>query len=315
MTRSLIIPQGKEHAIVSAGGHAVALTNLDKIFWPGIPATKRDLLQYYADVSNVLVPHVRGKAMVLKRYPNGASGDFFFMKRAPQNRPPWIAPCAIEHGSGSIIDFIQVDSLASLLWVINLGCIDLNPWYAPCGDPLHPEYLHFDLDPFDAPFEAVREASLIVRDALADLGMTAFVKTSGGKGIHVYVPIVSGPTQKQVWAFAKLVGHQLAGAHRDLLTAEYRLATRPKHRVLIDYNQNRFGATLASIYSVRPTPQATVSTPVTWAEVEAGLDPSHFTLQTVPERVATAGDLWKPVAQKRGRFNLLKLLEGSRVGV
>ena len=315
MANRLFIPADRENAILTIGEHSVPLTNLSKVFWPQTGITKRDLLQYYADIATALLPHIRGKAMVLKRYPHGATGDFFFMKRAPQNRPAWIEPCAIEHGSGSVIDFIQVNSVEALLWVINLGCIDLNPWYAPCTDPLHPDYLHFDLDPFEAPFEAVCESALIVRDALRELGMTPFVKTSGGSGIHVYVPIVRGPSQKEVWAFAKLVGHQLANAHRDVLTAEYRIATRPKNRVLVDYNQNRFGATLASVYSVRPTPLATVSTPVTWAEVESALDPAQFTLRTVPSRIAKTGDLWKPLVQKTGRFNLQKLLAGNRIAV
>jgi DNA ligase D-like protein (predicted polymerase) len=202
--------------------------------------------------------------MVMKRYPNGASGDFFFMKRAPSPRPDWIEICSITHGSGNIIDFPMVQDLASLLWVINLGCIDLNQWYARCDDVDRPDYLHFDLDPVKgAPFERVIEVALIVHDALDHLGMPSYVKTTGSKGLHVYVPIVRGPTQKEVWAFAKALAQSLDALHPALITSEYRVAKRPTGRVLVDYNQNAWGRTLASVYSVRPQPRALVSTPVT----------------------------------------------------
>ena len=304
------IPARGAFATVSASKRRVALTNLDKVFWPQTGATKRDLLRYYAAVAPVLLPHVRGKAMVLKRYPHGASGDFFFMKRAPVPRPAWIETCAVEHGSGSVIDFVMVNDLAALLWTVNLGCIDLNPWYAPCDDIGRPEYLHFDLDPVDAPFERVREAALIVRDALLALGMPVYVKTSGASGIHVYVPIERGPLQKDVWAFAKLFAGRIAAVHPDILTAEYRIAKRPAGSVLVDYNQNAWGKTLASIYSVRPTPVASVSTPLDWDEVETGCEPENFRMDNVPERIAKKGDIWKALTQKRGRFNLRKMLQG-----
>lgn len=304
------IPAGADSATIEIDGRKLALTNLNKVFWPKLGLTKRDLLQYYADIAPVLLPHIRGKAMVMKRYPNGISGEFFFMKRAPSSRPDWIQTCAIEHGSGNVINFPMAQDAASLLWLINLGCIDLNPWYGRCETSDRPEYLHFDLDPQQAPFEAVREAALIVHDALRTLGMTVFPKTSGSKGMHLYVGIKTGPVQHDVWAFAKRVAFELAKAHGDILTAEYKIEKRPRGRVLIDYNQNRLGATLASIYSVRPTPEASVSTPVTWDEVEGGVETADFTMRNVPERVAKAGDLWAPLTQKKGRFDLTKLLAG-----
>ncbi len=140
------IPSDVDHLEVSFGDRQVRLTNLNKLFWPELKITKRDLLQYYADVSTVLLPHIRDRAMVMKRYPNGASGEFFFMKRAPSPRPEWIEICRIQHGS-KMVDFPMVQDLASLLWVINLGCIDLNQWYGRCDEPERPDYLHFDLDP------------------------------------------------------------------------------------------------------------------------------------------------------------------------
>ena len=191
-----------------------------------------------------------------------------------------------------------------LLWLINLGCIDLNQWYATCDDVDRPDYLHFDLDPVPgANFKKVVEAALLIREALESLKISCYAKTTGSKGIHVYVPIVRGPTQKQVWGFAKEFAHALAAQAPKLLTAVYKVSNRPKGRVLVDYNQNSWGRTLASIYSIRPTPRASVSTPVTWSEVEKGIKIDDFRIDNVPARVRKLGDLWKPLLA-RIRFKL-----------
>jgi bifunctional non-homologous end joining protein LigD len=295
-------------AKVRADGKDVQLTNLDKPFWPALGITKGDLIQYYADVAPLLIPHIRDRAMVMKRYPHGAAGEFFFMKRAPSPRPDWVRTCRIDHDSGNVIDFPVIDDLPSLLWVINLGCIDLNQWYATCDDVDRPDYLHFDLDPGSATWEQVLEAALIVHEALTALKMPGYAKTTGSKGVHVYVPIVRGPIQKEVWTFAKALAQELAGRHPRLLTAEYKVAKRPKGRVLVDYNQNAWGRTLASVYSVRPHPKACVSTPVTWKEIEKGVRIEDFRLETVRDRFAKTGDLFKPLLQKSRRFDLSKYL-------
>jgi bifunctional non-homologous end joining protein LigD len=301
----LSIPDDQDNIVLPVEGKEVRLTNLRKIFWPELGLTKGDLLRYYAAVAGVLLPHVRTRAMVMKRYPNGAAGEFFFMKRAPSPRPDWIEICSIDHGSENIIDFPMIQDRAALLWVINLGCIDLNQWYATCDDVNRPDYVHFDLDPGPgATFDKVLETALVVHEALDTLKMPSVVKTTGSRGLHVYVPIVRGPDQKQVWTFAKALAHELASRNPALITSEYRVANRPKGRVLVDYNQNRWGSTLASIYSVRPRPDATVSTPVSWKEVERGVRIEDFTVKNVPNRVDTLGDLWKPLLAARGRFNL-----------
>jgi bifunctional non-homologous end joining protein LigD len=305
MPRALVIPRDQDSVVLAIGGKEVRLTNLRKIFWPELGLTKGDLLQYYAAVADVLLPHIRDRAMVMKRYPHGAAGGFFFMKRAPTPRPAWIQICSIPHDSGTIIDFPMIQDAAALMWVINLGCIDLNQWYARCDDVDRPDYLHFDLDPgAGATFDRVLETALIVREALDTLKMPSLVKTTGSKGLHVYVPIVRGPEQKQVWTFAKALAQELASRNPALITAEYKVAKRPRGRVLVDYNQNAWGRTLASIYSPRPRPEATVSTPVTWKEIERGIRIEDFTMLNVPQRVAKTGDLWKPLLGKRGRFNL-----------
>ena len=304
-TPRITIPVDTDNVTLAVGGREVRLTNLRKVFWDERGITKGALIQYYADVAPVLLPHIRDRAMVMKRYPNGAAGPFFFMKRAPAPRPAWIRTCAIEHESGNVIDFPVIDDEASLLWVINLGCIDLNQWYARCDDVDRPDYLHFDLDPGEgATFAQVRETALIVRDALESLRMKPLVKTSGSKGLHVYVPIVRGPVQKMVWTFAKALAVELASRNKGLMTSEYRVANRPRGRVLVDYNQNAWGRTLASIYSVRPRPLATVSTPLTWDEVSRGAEIDDFRIESVRDRIATVGDLWKPLLAARGRTNL-----------
>jgi len=306
---SLKIPRDADHVALTVDRKEVRLTNLRKVFWPSLGLTKGDLLQYYADVADVLLPHLRDRAMVMKRYPNGATGEFFFMKRAPTPRPAWIEICSIWHGSGNIIDFPMIQDRAALLWVVNLGCIDLNQWYARCDDVDRPDYLHFDLDPgVGATFERVLETSRVVRDALDALKMPSLVKTTGSKGLHVYVPIVRGPVQKQVWTFAKALAQELAGRHPALITAEYRVAKRPRGRVLVDYNQNAWGRTLASIYSVRPRAEATVSTPVTWKEIDRGVRIEDFTVRNVPARIKRHGDLWKGLLHARGRFNLSRYM-------
>ena len=306
---AVVIPDGVHDTELAVGGRRVRLTNLPKVFWPESGLTKRDLLQYYADVATYLLPHLKDRAMVMKRYPNGAHGKCFFMKRAPEPRPEWIETCAIEHKSENVIDFPMIQDLASLLWVVNLGCIDLNQWYARCDDVDRPDYLHFDLDPVPgATFGNVLEAALLVRDALVTLGMAPLVKTTGSKGMHLYVPIVRGPLQKDVWTFAKALAQTLAQSSPRLLTAEYRIAKRPAGRILVDYNQNAWGRTLASVYSPRPKPNATVSTPVTWEEVERGLTIADFRIDNVPARVRKLGDLWKPLLVVKGRFKLEKLL-------
>jgi bifunctional non-homologous end joining protein LigD len=304
MAKTLEIPTDTDDVLLRFGEQEVRLTNLRKIFWKSLGITKRDLLQYYADIAPWLLPHLADRAMVMKRYPNGAEGDFFYMKRAPSPRPDWIEICEIPHNAG-LVNFPIVQDLPSLMWLINLGCIDLNPWYARCDDTDRPDFLHFDLDPGPgATFDMVRSVALHVRDILGQLGIPVYAKTTGSKGMHLYIPIVRGPLQKEVWTFAKAIAIELESRHADVITAEYRKVKRPYARVLVDYNQNAWGRTLASIYSVRPTPFAGVSTPVTWEEIEQGIRIEDFRIDNVRERVAEVGDLWKPVIAEKKRFDL-----------
>lgn len=310
---AVFIPPDRNDAVINVEGRKVKLTNLKKLFWPEFNITKGDLIRYYCTISSSLLPHLVDRAMVMKRYPHGAAGDFFFQKRAPTPRPAWIEVCSIEHASGNIIDFPVVRDLASLLWIINLGCIDLNPWYARCDDVNRPDYVHFDLDPVEpAVFDDVLKTARIVHEALDALHMPNLAKTTGSRGMHIYAPIVRGPVQKEVWTFAKRMAKTLEKLYPETVTAEYRIEKRPAGRVLVDYNQNAWGRTLASVYSVRPKFNATVSAPVTWSEVEQGLRLEDFRLDNMPQRVRRRGDLWRSLVSEQGRFDLRPLLAAPK---
>ena len=302
------IPPDADSCDVKYGTKKITLTNLKKVFWPNSGKTKRDLSLYYIAVSPALLPHLKDRAMVMKRYPNGIEEKFFFMKRTPLYRPGWIETCSIAHKSGNIIDFPIAQDLPSLLWIVNLGCIDLNPWYARCDDVDRPDFLHFDLDPVPpAKFAHVRQVAVVVKEYLDQRKVESYAKTTGSRGIHIYVPIQRKPLQKEVWRVAKRIAIELAKQHPDSITSEYRVALRPAGRVLVDYNQNAWGRTLASVYSVRPRPEASVSAPVAWEEVESGISIEDLTMDSMPARIAHLGDLFKPVLRQRSRCRIESL--------
>jgi bifunctional non-homologous end joining protein LigD len=307
-TGRLLIPTHLDNARLKVGSREVHLTNLRKVFWKTPDITKSGLIQYYADIAPFLLPHLVDRPMVMKRYPNGWEGDFFFMKRAPTPRPDWVKVCSIPHKRGNVIDFVLVQDLPTLLWIINLGCIDLNPWYGRCDDYDRPDFLHFDLDPGPgADFHRVCEVALRLRELLNTVKMPCYPKTTGSRGLHVYVPIVRGPLQKEVWTVAKAIALEMQARYPKLATAEYRTAKRPYGRVVVDYNQNAWGRTLASVYSVRPKSLATVSMPVSWKDIEAGIRIDDYRIDNVPGQVYEAGDRWKPLLGKR-RVDLLRRL-------
>jgi bifunctional non-homologous end joining protein LigD len=311
-SRRMIIPRDQVNIHLDIAGKTVRLTNLNKPFWPELGITKGDLLQYYADVSPVLLPHLENRAMVMRRYPDGAYGQQFFMKRAPTPRPEWIETIPIPHPRAGIVDYPVINDLASLLWCVNLGCIDLNPWYATIDDYDRPWVMAFDLDPVKqpkpTPFDRVLETALLVRDALTSLKLKGYPKTSGSNGVHIYVPIKRELESKEVTDIARGISQTLARARPDLVTGEFRIAKRPPNRVLVDHNQNAWGKTLASAYSVRPKPRATVSAPLSWSEVEAGVKMDDFRIDNMAVRVKKVGDLYAPVLAKTGRADLERLM-------
>jgi bifunctional non-homologous end joining protein LigD len=282
--------------VVRDGSRELRLSNLDKPFWPELGITKGDLIAYYDAVSPVLVPHLAGRPFTMRRYPDGAAGKAFFQKNAPAHMPDWI-PTFRAHVSArdnartkKWVEFPVVEDRLALLWMANMGCIDMNAWYSRIDKPDRPDFVLFDLDPTpEVPWSQTVEVALILRSLLEALGLESFPKTSGGKGFHVLVPLDRESTYDDTRAFAEAAAGAIARAHPKLATTEW--SKERRKGVLIDANQNGMGKTIASVYSVRPRPGATVSTPLRWDEVDGALDPAAFTMAAVLERVAELGDL------------------------
>jgi bifunctional non-homologous end joining protein LigD len=293
----------REHPRKQSAGtprRPLELSNLDKVFWPDEGITKGDLLRYYRAIAPVLVPHLRGRPFTMRRYPDGAYGKAFFQKQSPSHMPDWIATyralVSTREGSGAKkwVDFPIVNDELALLWMVNMGCIDLNTWYSRVDKPDRPDFVLFDLDPTpEVPWSQTAEVALILKELLDALELASFPKTSGGKGFHVLVPIDRRSTFEDTRAFAEHVAGAIARTHPKLATTEWSKARR--RGVLIDSNQNGEGKTIASVYSVRPKPGAPVSTPLVWSEVNDRLNPSIYTMDVVLERVRAKGDLYEGV--------------------
>jgi bifunctional non-homologous end joining protein LigD len=291
--------------------HGVRLSNLDKLFWPeddpSGPIAKGDLIDYYRAVAPVLVPHLKGRPFTMRRYPDGAYGKAFFQKDAPKHMPDWIPRFNVEVSTRErpprrrMIEAPLVNDERALLWMVNMGCIDMNAWYSRVDKPERPDFVLFDLDPSpDVGIKEVAEVACIVKQALDALGLVSFPKTSSADGMHVLVPIERRSRYAQTREFCEIVAGAIAATHRGLATTEWSKAKR--RGVLIDANQNGEGKTIASVYSVRPRPGAPVSTPLRWDEVTATLDPTSFTMDAVLERIRRHGDLFGGVLTTRQRL-------------
>jgi bifunctional non-homologous end joining protein LigD len=299
---------------VRRGKRVLKLSNLDKPFWPEEGITKGDLLTYYRDVAPALLPHLKDRPFTMKRYPDGWQGKFFFQKDAPKHMPEWIPTRQFEASTRErppqrrLIDFALVNDELALLWVVNMGCIDMNTWYSRVDKPSRPDWVLFDLDPSpDVGFAETIEVALLIKQTLDLLELESFPKTSGSEGIHILVPVARRHTYADTREFSEIVAGAIARAHPKLATTEW---TKAKRRgVLIDSNQNGEGKTIASVYSVRPKPGAPVSTPLRWDEVNPSLDPSAFTMDAVLERIAREGDLFEGVlTTKQSLTDALKRL-------
>jgi bifunctional non-homologous end joining protein LigD len=282
---------------VRKGKRELRLSNLDKPFWPAEGISKGDLLAYYRAVAPVLVPHLKGRPFTMRRYPDGAEGKAFFQKDAPSHMPDWIprfralVSTREKSGAKKWIEFPVVDDELGLLWMVNMGCIDMNTWYSRIDRPGRPDFVLFDLDPTpEVPWSQTVEVALILKGLLDALGLESFPKTSGGKGFHVLVPLDRRSTYEDTRRFAEHVAGAIARMHPKLATTEWAKARR--RGVLIDANQNGEGKTIASAYSVRPRPNAPVSTPLAWSEVNEKLNPAIYTMAVVLDRVRAHGDLY-----------------------
>ncbi len=298
-----IVPPSRE--VLEVAGRRVTVSNPEKVFFPRLGATKLDLVRYYLSVAEGALRGVAERPMALKRYVNGVEAPPFFQKRAPSARPEWVPTVELRFPSGRTAQEIVVEDAAQLIWVVNLGCIDLNPHPVRAHDLDHPDELRVDLDPVPGvAWSQVREVALLTREVLAEFGLAGWPKTSGSRGLHVYCRIEPRWTFTEVRRAAVALAREVERRAPDLATSRWWKEER--HGVFIDYNQNARDRTVASAYSVRPTPDARVSTPLAWDEV-ATCQPEAFTIETVPRRLARIGDPWRDMDAAAG--SLAPLLE------
>ena len=285
------------------------ITNPDKPFFPG-GETKGDLIAYYAAVAPLLLPHLRDRAIVLARFPDGADGEWFYEKQAPAHKPAWLPTAPLWSGHrGDIIEFVTAPDVESLMWIANLGAIEIHPWLSRVATADSPDFAIFDLDPAEgATWDQVVTVAEVIRVALERLGLVGYPKTSGATGLHIYVPIDARYPYDRVRRFVETIGRLVVGADPSLATMEWDIPRRAG-KVFIDHNQNVAGKTIASVYSVRPRPGAPVSTPLLWPEV-AEVDPGDFTIGTLWERVARHGDLFAPVLRGGQRLEQVEVSLG-----
>ena len=296
--------------VVEAAGRRVPVTNPDKIFFAAAGYTKLDLVRYYVAVAEAALRGIAGRPIVLKRYVDGADGEPFFQKRAPQSRPEWVETVELRFPSGRTAREIVVRDAAQLVWIVNLGCIDLNPHPVRADDLEHPDELRVDLDPGPGVgWDDVRVVTLLVRDVLTEHGLRGWPKTSGSRGMHVNVRI------ERRWSFDQVRRAALALAREVERRAPERASSKwwkeERHGVFLDYNQNAKDRTVASAWSVRPTPDARVSMPLEWDEV-ADCDPAAFTLASAPARFAARGDAAAEIDAAAGSLDSLLALSASQ---
>jgi bifunctional non-homologous end joining protein LigD len=297
-----VVADGSAHVTVGLD-RPLRIGNLDKVFFPRDGYTKGDLLQYYTSISALLLPHLADRAIVMARFPDGAEGDFFYEKQAPAHRPDWLptAPLWSEH-RGDSIRFVTAPDVESLLWIVNLGAIEIHPWLSRVTAADLPDFAVFDLDPAEgAGWEDVAAVAEMVRVALERLGLEGYPKTSGATGLHIYVPLEPGAGYTRVRRFVEAVGRMIVAAAPEIATMEWDIPKR-RGKVFLDHNQNVGGKTIASVYSARPLPGAPVSAPLLWDEV-GEVDPDAFTIATVFDRIARYGDLFAPVLEGGQRLD------------
>jgi bifunctional non-homologous end joining protein LigD len=298
-----LLPAGKAEFTAVVGGHPLKFTNLNKMFYPADGFNKRDVINYYKDVAPLLVPHLKDRPLSLKRYPNGIDADYFFQKDAPASFASWLRTESIVAEEGSAPKrFVICDDEASLLYLANLGCIDQNPWFSRVGSLDCPDFIVLDLDPYHCGFDRIVEAAQLVRRKLEDLHLEGYPKTTGGDGMHIYVPIAAEYSYDQVRTFAEIIARLAIADRPDLFTTPRTVAQREKGRVYFDYLQISWGKTISAPYVLRAYPQAPVATPLRWSEVRPGLSPHDFTLANVRARFQQLGDIFAPVLSNSQRL-------------
>jgi DNA ligase D len=276
------------------------LTHLDKIYWPDDQITKGDLLEYYSKIAPYILPYLKNRPLSLRRQPNGIDEPGFFQKDAGDHVPDWIKTVEIHaESTGKMVNYFVCNDLESLLYIANLGCIEMNPWNSTVNKLDNPDYIVMDIDPSDKnTFDEVIEVALVIKDIIDQTGMIGYCKTSGSSGLHIYIPFNKKYTYDESRDFAEIMASMVTEKLPGLTTLERSLSKRKKNQIYVDYLQNRIGQTLASAYSVRPKPGATVSAPLEWDEVKPGLTPQDFNIKNIFKRLEEKGDLFKGVLGK-----------------
>jgi bifunctional non-homologous end joining protein LigD len=288
--RTMLLDPAKSEEILAIEHHRLKFTNLNKLYYPKDKIAKRDLLNYYDAVSPLLLPYLKDRPLSLKRYPNGIDEPFFFQKEVAESFPKWLRTADAD-GIESVIG----NDRATLLFLVNLGCIDHNPWMSRIGSLDHPDYMLIDLDPQDCPYEKIVEAAMVVRGRLDVAELESYPKTTGGDGMHIFVPLVAHYTYEQVRSLAELLSHLVAGERPDLFTTPRSVAKREKGKVYFDWQQIARGKTISAPYVLRAYPGAPVATPLAWREVTPRLHPSQFNIFNALARFDRVGDLFAQV--------------------
>ena len=297
-TRKTLLNPSENTQVRKINGHELKFTNLNKIYWPKEKFTKRDLLNYYYKVAPYILPYMKDRPQSLNRFPNGINGKSFYQKNVTGKVPDWIKTFPyFSADDDEEKNFLVCTNEASLLYMASLGCIEMNPWSSRIQKPDHPDWCVIDLDPDKNPFNEVVEAALVTKQVLDAMGVPSYPKTSGSTGMHIYIPLGAKYTYEQSKEFARVI---VTLVHREIpkFTSIERATSKRKGKIYLDFLQNRPQATLATVYSARPKPGATVSTPLEWDEVKKGLKISDFTIENVPDRIAEVGDIFKKVVGK-----------------
>jgi bifunctional non-homologous end joining protein LigD len=297
--------EGKQDSVtLDFGGKRFRLTHLNKLFFPESGYTKRDLIAYYYRVADYLLPFLKDRPLVLRRYPDGITGQAFFQKNMPDGVPEWIETASVpSEGKRGNIEYVIANDLPSLLYLTGLGCIDHNPWSSRRDDQEHPDYFFFDLDPADGTeFSVVLTIARSLYEKLTEVGVKVFMKTSGATGFHMYLPVEPVYTFEQLRMFGEIFAQLVSAEHPELVTHERTVAKRLSGRVMIDVTQNSLGRPLAAVYTVRAFPKASVSAPVEMKELRPTLKPESLNIKTVLKRLQQKGDLWADFWRSRQRI-------------
>ena len=299
----LALKKPKGNLLLEIDGETVSLTSLERIYWPAEKFTKYDLLRYYIQIAPHLLPHLKERPAILQRWPRGINAPMFFQQDL-ESAPAFVKSVHLTNQEGRELDYAVFSTTPALLHLVNLGNIEQHPWHSTTKKLSHPDWIALDLDPKKAPWENVLEVALLVKQVCDEVGLNAFPKTSGSSGIHIYLPLKPANEYSRVAEFSRLLASEVASRAPKIATVERSLAKRGKDQVYVDWMQNARGKSLASVFTVRAKPGATVSMPLTWKEIEKGVKISDFNIKNVPTLIQKKGDAWQDFFGKRQSLKL-----------